>query len=386
MILSRLSTTILRSSSARFSPIAIRSMSYNGPHEVVIVAAARTPVGSFNGGLKSLTAPELGVIALKRAFEQSKVDPAVVEEVFFGNVVQAGVGQSPARQVAIGAGVPVSSDATTINKVCASGLKSIMIASQSIASGYKSVVVAGGMESMSNAPFLLPRQNPVFGKFETKDSLETDGLLDAYDKVAMGNCAELRINVRSRAWKAGAYDAEIAPEDEEYKKVIYEKIPTLKSAFKQGGRITAANSSSLNDGASALILMSAEKAKELGVKPLAKIISYADGGIDPKLFPEAPTVALPVALEKAGLKAADIAAWEVNEAFSVVVRIVEKVLGVDPAKINVNGGAVALGHAIGNSGSRIIVSLIHTLKAGEYGAAGICNGGGAASALVIQKL
>ncbi|KAF8271753.1 thiolase [Lactarius quietus] len=403
MFLSRLSATVLRSSSARLSPspfaqwCAPSSFSYNGPHEVVIVAAARTPVGSFNGALKTLTAPELGVIALKRAFEQSKVDPAVVEEVFFGNVVQAGVGQSPARQVAIGAGVPVSSDATTINKVCASGLKSIMLASQSIASGYKDVVVAGGMESMSNAPFLLPRQNPAFGKFETKDSLETDGLLDAYDKVAMGNCAELcaeRHDISresldahaiesyqraERAWKAGAYDAEIAPvvvkgkkgdtivkEDEEYKKVIYEKVPTLKSAFKPGGRITAANSSSLNDGASALILMSAEKAKELGVKPLAKIISYADGGIDPKLFPEAPT---------AGLKA-----------FSVVVRIVEKVLSVDPAKINVNGGAVALGHAIGNSGARIIVSLVHALKAGEYGAAGICNGGGAASALVIQKL
>ncbi|KAI9466721.1 peroxisomal 3-ketoacyl-CoA-thiolase [Lactarius psammicola] len=417
MLLSRLSTTVLRSSSARFSPFTIRSMSYNGPHEVVIVAAARTPVGTFNGGLKSLTAPELGVVALKRAFEQSKVDPAVVEEVFFGNVVQAGVGQSPARQVAIGAGIPVSSDATTINKVCASGLKSIMFASQSIASGYKDVVVAGGMESMSNAPFLLPRQNPIFGKIETRDSLENDGLLDAYDKVAMGNCAELcaerhEISRESldahaiesyqradRAWKAGAFDAEIAPvvikgkkgdtvvkEDEEYKKVIYEKIPTLKSAFKQGGRITAANSSSINDGASALILMSAEKAKELGVKPLAKIISYADAGIDPKLFPEAPTIALPVALEKAGLKVDDIAAWEVNEAFSVVVRIVEKVLGVDPAKINVNGGAVALGHAIGNSGSRIIVSLVHTLKAGEYGAAGICNGGGASSALIIQKL
>ncbi|KAI0269279.1 Thiolase, N-terminal domain-containing protein [Gloeopeniophorella convolvens] len=416
IIVSRFSATARRSSS-RLSPIISRSMSYNSPHEVVIVAAARTPVGSLNGVLKSLTAPELGVVALKRALEQSKVDPAVVEEVYIGNVVQAGVGQSPARQVALGAGLPVSSDATTINKVCASGLKSIILASQSIASGDKSVVVAGGMESMSNAPFLLPRQNPVFGKFEAKDSLESDGLVDAYDKVAMGNCAELcaekydisRESLDShaiesykraeRAWKEGAFDAEIAPvtikgkkgdtivrEDEEYKRVIYEKIPTLKSAFKQGGRITAANSSSINDGASALILMSAERAKELGVKPLAKIISYADGGVEPKLFPEAPTVALPKALDKAGLKPSDIAAWEVNEAFSVVVRIIEKVMGVDLAKVNINGGAVALGHAIGNSGSRIIVSLVHTLKSGEYGAAGICNGGGAASALVIQKL
>ncbi|KAI9510470.1 Thiolase, N-terminal domain-containing protein [Russula earlei] len=390
-------------------PAALFPTSHNGLHEVVIVAAARTPVGSFNGGLKSLTAPELGVVALKRAFEQSKVDPAVVEEIFFGNVVQAGVGQSPARQVALGAGMSVTSDATTVNKVCASGLKTIILASQSIALGYKGVVAAGGMESMSNAPFLIPRQNPNFGKIEARDSLENDGLLDAYDKVAMGNCAELcaerhdisRDTYRraERAWKEGAFDAEIAPvvvkgkkgdtvvkEDEEYKKVIYEKIPTLKSPFKQGGRITAANSSSLNDGASALILMSAEKAKELGVKPLAKIISYADGGVEPKHFPEAPTVAVPIALERAGLKVEDIALWEVNEAFSVVVRIVEKVLGVDPAKINVNGGAVALGHAIGNSGSRIIVSLIHALKSGEYGAAGICNGGGAASALIIQKL
>ncbi|KAH8106191.1 peroxisomal 3-ketoacyl-CoA-thiolase [Cristinia sonorae] len=387
-------------------------------HEVVIVAASRTPVGSINGALKTLTAPQLGVVALKHAFEQSKVDPAVVEEIYFGNVVQAGVGQSPARQVALGAGMKTSSDATTINKVCASGLKSIMLASQSIETGYKSVVVAGGMESMSNAPFLIPRTNPVFGKFETRDSLENDGLWDVYNKFAMGNCGESaaekhQISRESqdahciesykradRAWKAGAFDAEIAPvvikgkkgdtvvkEDEEYKRVIYEKIPTLNPSFKkQGGTITPANSSSLNDGASALILMSAEKAKELGVKPLAKVVSYSDAGVDPIDFPSAPAVALPIALQRAGLTIDDISLFEINEAFSVVVRIVEKVLGVDPAKINVNGGAVALGHAIGNSGSRIIVSLVHALKEGQYGAAAICNGGGAASALVIQKL
>jgi len=387
-------------------------------HEVVIVAAARTPVGSINGALKTLTAPQLGVIALKHAFEQSKVDPAVVEEIYFGNVVQAGVGQSPARQVALGAGMKTSSDATTINKVCASGLKSIMLAAQSISTGYKSVVVAGGTESMSNAPFLLPRANPVFGKFETKDSLETDGLWDVYNKFAMGNCGEAAAEKHQipresqdahciesykraeRAWKAGAFDAEIAPvtikgkkgdtivkEDEEYKRVIYEKVPTLNPSFKkQGGTITPANSSSLNDGASALILMSAEKAKELGLKPLAKVVSYSDAGVDPIDFPSAPAVALPIALKNAGLTIDDISLFEINEAFSVVVRIVEKVLGIDSAKINVNGGAVALGHAIGNSGSRIIVSLIHALQAGQYGAAAICNGGGAASALVIQKL
>lgn len=310
-----------------------------------------------------------------------------------------------------------ASDATTINKVCASGMKSIMLAAQSIESGYKTVVAAGGMESMSNAPFLLPRTNPLFGKFETKDSVETDGLWDVSNNFAMGNCAEAvavkyEITRESldehaiesykradRAWKAGAFSAEIAPvtikgkkgdtvvkEDEEYKKVIFEKVPSLKSAFKPGGCITAANSSNLNDGASALILMSAEKAKELGVKPLAKVISYADAGVEPIDFPMAPAVALPEALRRANLTVDDIARFEVNEAFSVVVRVAEKLLQLDPAKVNIDGGAVALGHAIGNSGSRIVVSLVHALKSGEYGAAGICNGGGAASAIVVQKL
>jgi acetyl-CoA C-acetyltransferase len=386
-------------------------------NEVVIVSASRTPVASFNGALKTFTAPQLGTIALKHALEASKVDPALVEEVYFGNVVQAGVGQSPARQVALSAGIPTSSDATTINKVCASGMKSIILAAQSIKLGDRSVVAAGGMESMSNAPFLLPRQNPQFGKFTTKDSLENDGLWDVYNNFAMGNCGEaaaekyqisreavdshaLESYARAaRAWKEGAFDAEIVPitikgkkgdtvvrEDEEYKKVLPEKVPSLRSAFKQGGIITAANSSPLSDGASALILMSASKAEELGLKPLAKIISWADAGVDPIDFPEAPTKAVPIALKKAGLTIDQIAQFELNEAFSVVVRIAEKVCNIDPAKINVNGGAVALGHAIGNSGSRIIVSLTHSLKSGEYGAAGICNGGGAASAMVIQKL
>ncbi|KAI5124718.1 hypothetical protein M0805_005356 [Coniferiporia weirii] len=395
----------------------VRPMS-SSPREVVVVAASRTPVGSLNGALKSLTAPQLGIVALKHALQTSGVSPTEVEEVYFGNVVQAGVGQSPARQVALGAGLSQSSDATTINKVCASGLKSIMIAAQSISSGYKSVVAAGGMESMSNAPFLLPRQNPVFGKIEAKDSVEHDGLFDVYNNFAMGNCGEATAEKHNisresqdshaiesykraaRAWASGAFDAEVVPvtikgkkgdtvvkEDEEYKKVIFEKIPTLSPSFKKnGGSITAANSSNLNDGASALILMSAEKAKELGVKPIAKIISYADAGVAPIDFPIAPTVALPKALAAANLTVKDIALFEINEAFSVVVRVAEKVLGIEPEKINVNGGAVALGHAIGNSGSRIVVSLIHALKSGEYGAAGICNGGGAASAIVVQKL
>jgi len=402
-------------SSARFIVSSLsRTMS---AHEAVIVAASRTPVGSLYGALKSLTAPQLGVVALKHAFAQSNLDPAVVEEIYFGNVIQAGVGQSPARQVALNAGMKTSSDATTINKVCASGLKSIMLAAQSIECGYKSVVAAGGMESMSNAPFLLPRTNPLFGKFEAKDSVENDGLWDVYNNFAMGNCGEViaeKYNITresmdthaiesykraDRAWREGVFNNEIAPvtikgkkgdiivrEDEEYKKVIFDKIPSLKSSFKAGGSITAANSSNLNDGASALILMSAEKAKELGVKPLARVVSYADAGVDPIDFPMAPTVALPQALKKANLTVDDIARFEINEAFSVVVRLAEKLLQIDPAKINVDGGAVALGHAIGNSGSRIVVSLVHGLKTGEYGAAGICNGGGAASALVIQKL
>jgi len=270
---------------------------------------------------------------------------------------------------------------------------------------------------MSNAPFLLPRTNPLFGKFTTRDSVEIDGLWDVSNNFAMGNCGESAAEKHGitresmdahaiesykradRAWKAGVFANEIAPvtikgkkgdtifqEDEEYKKVMFDKVPSLKSAFKAGGSITAANSSNLNDGASALILMSAEKAKSLGIKPLAKIISYSDAGVDPIDFPEAPTVALPIALQKANLTVNDIARFEVNEAFSVVVRIAEKLLQLDPAKVNVDGGAVALGHAIGNSGSRIIVSLVHALKEGEYGAAGICNGGGAASAIVIQKL
>jgi len=386
-------------------------------HEAVIVAASRTPTGSFNGALKTLTAPQLGAVALKHALESKQIDPAIVEEVYFGNVVQAGVGQAPARQVALSAGLKPSSDATTINKVCASGMKSIMLGAQAIRSGDRSVVAAGGTESMSNAPFLLPRQNPVFGQFTTKDALEFDALWDVYNKFAMGNCGEHAAEKHAisredqdahaiesyrraeKAWKSGVFDAEIAPvtvpgkkgdtivrEDEEYKRIIYEKVPSLRSAFKKDGSITAANSSPLSDGASALILMSAEKAQELGLKPLAKIISWADAGVEPIDFPEAPTLALPKALEKANLNINDISLFEVNEAFSVVVRITEKVLGIDPAKINVNGGAVSLGHAVGNSGARIVVSLVHALKSGQYGAAGICNGGGGSSAVVIQRL
>lgn len=407
--LSRTLTTTLR--------LRYLSTMSNAP-EVVIVSAKRTPVGSINGSLKTLTAPQLGVYAVKEALASAKVDPAKIEEVIFGNVVQAGVGQNPARQVSIGAGIPTSADATTINKVCASGMKSIMVAAQAIATGDKEIVIAGGMESMSNAPFLIPRQNPAFGKFEAKDALENDGLWDVYNNFAMGNCGEVCAEKQGisreaqdshaaesfrraeRAWASGAFENEIVPitikgkkgdtvvkEDEQYKRVIYDKIPTLKPSFKkEGGTITPANSSPLNDGASALVMMSADKARELGLTPLAKVISYADAGVDPIDFPIAPTIALPRALKRANLTTDDISLFEINEAFSVVVRASEKILGIDPAKINVNGGAVALGHAIGNSGARIVVSLVHALKPGQYGAAGVCNGGGAASAIVVQRL
>ncbi|KIJ56723.1 hypothetical protein M422DRAFT_22881 [Sphaerobolus stellatus SS14] len=392
-------------------------MSFSSPNEVVIVAASRTPVGSFNGTLKTVSAPQLGITAVTHALKTSGVPAESVEEIFFGNVVQAGVGQSPARQVALGAGLKESTDATTINKVCASGMKAIMFASQSIQLGHKSVIVAGGMESMSNAPFLMPRSPPSYGHFQAKDAVIHDGLWDVYNNVHMGVCGESAakkhgitredqdaVAVESyrraeRAWKSGAFDAEIAEvtistkkgdvivrEDEEYKNIKYDKVPTLKPSFQKDGTITPANASPLNDGASAVILMSASKAQELGIKPLAKIISYADAAMAPIDFPIAPTIALPLALKKAGLKVEDISLFEVNEAFALVVPLVQKTMQVPSEKINVNGGAVALGHPVGSSGSRIIVSLIHALKPGQYGAAGICNGGGAASALVVQRL
>ncbi|KAF7355214.1 hypothetical protein MSAN_01437200 [Mycena sanguinolenta] len=376
------------------SPVAGSKIVPLQVHEAVIVAASRTPVGSLNGNLKSFTATQLGTAALKHALESRKIDPKIVEELYFGNVVQAGVGQSPARQVALNAGLSTSSDATTINKVCASGMKSVMLAAQSIQLGERSVVAAGGMESMSNAPFLIPRQNPAFGKFTAIDSLENDAVHLRTSTLSSPTAAQnahgqpMPLLLKSRLSPVkGKKGDTIVKEDEEYKRVIYEKVPSLKSAFKQGGSITAANSSPLNDGASALVLMSAEKAKELGIKPLAKIISYADAGVEPIDFPIAPPPShFPRPSRKPTSLSMTFALFEINEAFSVVVRIAEKVMKIDPAKINVNGGAVALGHAIGSSGSRIVVSLVHALKSGEYGAAGVCNGGGAASAIVIQKL
>ncbi|CEI93812.1 hypothetical protein G6F70_007340 [Rhizopus microsporus] len=385
------------------------------PNDVVIASAVRTPVGCFGGSLKSLSATQLGSIAVRAAIERAGISPSDVEEAYIGNVLQANLGQSPARQAVLGAGCPESTEATTINKVCASGMKAVMLATQAIKNGDRSVMVAGGMESMSNAPYYAPR-NAAYGHQQLNDAIIKDGLWDAYNNIHMGGCAEntaTNYNITreqqdehaiesyrraAKAWESGVFENEIAPVtvkskkgetvvkiDEEYTNVNFDRIKTLRPVFKKDGTVTAANASTLNDGASALVLMSRAKAEALGVKPLARIISYADAATKPIDFTIAPALALPVALEKAGLKKDDISKFELNEAFSVVARVNEQLMGLDPSKVNVAGGAVALGHAIGSSGSRIIVTLTHLLKSGEYGAAAVCNGGGAASAIVIQR-
>ncbi|CAG8529173.1 17577_t:CDS:2 [Funneliformis caledonium] len=373
------------------------------------MSAVRTPVGCFNGSLKKLTAPELGAIAAKGALEKSRLKPEHIEEVYFGNVLQANIGQSPARQVVIKAGLPTSTEATTINKVCASGMKAVILAAQNLALGDRSIMIAGGMESMSNAPFYVSR-NAAYGHQTMFDGIIKDGLWD-------GNCAEntaKKYNISrevqdehaiesykraAEAWKNGVFKNEVIPveinergkivvidEDEEYKNVKFEKIKTLKTVFQKDGTVTAANSSTLNDGASALTLATRSKADELGLKPLARIVSYGDAAVDPIDFTIAPSQALPVALKKAGLSISDISLFEFNEAFSVVGRVNEQILGLDPSKVNIAGGAVALGHPIGSSGSRILVTLIHLLKPGQLGAAAICNGGGAASSIIIERI
>nr|CDI54380.1 acetoacetyl-CoA thiolase [Melanopsichium pennsylvanicum 4] len=380
-------------------------------NDVFIVSAARTPIGSFNGVLKKATAPELGVVAVKAAIERAGLKPDQIEEVYMGNVLQANVGQAPARQVALKAGCPDSTEATTINKVCASGMKAISLAAQNIALGQRGVMVAGGMESMSNAPYYLPRGN-TYGHVQALDSIVKDGLHDVYNQVAMGNCAENTAKKLSitredqdnfaiesyrrstEAWKANAFANEIAPvtlsdkkgevvisEDEEFKNVKLEKIPTLRPVFDKNGTITAANASTLNDGASAVVLASEAECKKLGVKPLAKIVGFADAACAPIDFPIAPAYAIPKALERAGLTKDDISLFEINEAFSAVALANNKMLGLDASKVNVLGGGVSLGHPIGSSGSRIVVTLAHALKPGQYGCAGVCNGGGGASAM-----
>jgi acetyl-CoA C-acetyltransferase len=388
---------------------------------VYIVSAVRTPIGAFLGGLSSVPATQLGATAIKGALEKASLDPSLVNEVFMGNVLQAGVGQAPARQAALAAGLPNSVPCTTVNKVCASGMKAIMLGAQSILAGDNHIVVAGGMENMSQTPHYIDGRNGTkFGNITMLDGITKDGLLDVYSKVPMGNCAELcatkyeitreqqdefAINSYKRAaaaWQAGRFNDEVVgvsvpqrkgdpivvTEDEEYKNVFLDKIPGLRPAFDKDGTITAANASTLNDGASALILASEEAVAKYGLKPLAKIVSYADAAQEPEWFTTAPSLAVPKALEKANLSIANIDYWELNQAFSVVGLANMKILGLDPAKVDVNGGAVALGHPLGNSGSRVIVTLLHVLKQNnaKLGAAAICNGGGGASAMVIESL
>jgi len=389
--------------------------------EVVIVSATRTPMGSFGGALASLTATQLGSIAIKSAIEKAGIDKNIIDEVFMGNVLQANLGQAPAKQAAIFSGLPENIPCTTINKVCASGMKAIILAAQSIKSGDNNIVIAGGMESMSNVPHYLDsvRKGKKLGDLKATDGLVKDGLTDVYNKVHMGICAEkcaIEMNISrkkqddfaiesynksSKAWIEGKFKEEITPveinkrgekilieEDEEFKNVKLEKIPKLRPVFDKEGTVTAANASTLNDGASALVIMSAEKAKELNIKPIAKIISYSDASQEPEWFTTAPAKALPLALKKANLSIADINFFELNEAFSVVGLANINILDIESTKVNVNGGAVSLGHPLGNSGSRIVVTLINVLKQNnaKNGAAAICNGGGGASSIIIESI
>lgn len=390
--------------------------------EVVIVSAVRTPMGSFGGILASVPATKLGATAIKGALDKIKLDVNLVEEVFMGNVLQANVGQAPARQAALLAGLSENTPCTTVNKVCASGMKSVMLAAQAIKSGDAEIVVAGGMENMSSVPHYLPnsRIGQKLGDIKMVDGLVKDGLTDVYNQVHMGVCAEtcaegmnlsreqqdefaLESYRRSAdSWANGKFNDEIVSvevpqrrgeslvisEDEEYKNIQAEKVTQLRPVFKKEGTVTAANASTLNDGASALVLMSADKAAELELTPIAKVTAYADAAQEPEWFTTAPAKALPKALSRAGLDISEIDYFELNEAFSVVGLANIELLKIDAAKTNVNGGAVSLGHPLGSSGSRIIVSLINVLKQnnGKFGAAGICNGGGGASAMVIENI
>jgi len=390
--------------------------------EVVIVAAARTPMGSFGGALKSLSATQLGALAIKGVIERSGMDASQVSDVFMGSVLQANLGQAPARQAAKFAGLPDTVNCSTVNKVCASGMKAVSMAAQHIMLGDASVVVAGGMESMSNTPYYADamRWGNKYGNVQFIDGLAKDGLTDVYDGKAMGFAAEhcasscgitraeqdafaIESYKRSQqAWEQGLFATEVIPvsipqrkgdpvvvsRDEEPFAVKFDKIPSLPAAFIKDGTVTAANASTMNDGAAALVLMSAEKARELGLQPLAAIRGYADAEQSPEWFTTAPSLALPKAIAKAGLQPSDIAYWELNEAFSVVGIENTRRLKLDPATVNVHGGAVSLGHPLGCSGARIIVTLLNVLRArgARYGAAGICNGGGGASAIVIESL
>jgi acetyl-CoA C-acetyltransferase len=390
-------------------------------NDVVIIAAVRTPIGSFGGALAPLSAVELGAMAIRAAYEKAGVSPDQVEELIMGNVVSANLGQAPARQAALKAGLSVQVRCTTVNKVCASGTKAIMIAAQTIQLGQAEVIIAGGMESMSNAPYYVPkaRFGYKYGDAQLIDGLAKDGLVDPFDQCAMGVFGDLtakKYNISretqdafaiqsyrraAEATKNGKFGAEIVPveipskkgslimrEDEEYKNVVFDKIPNLKPAFTADGTVTAANASTINDGASALVLMSQKKADELGLKPIARILGYADAEQEPASFTTSPTLAIPAALKRAGVKPEDVDFYEINEAFSVVALACSQILEIPQDKLNVYGGAVSLGHPLGASGARIVTTLTSVLQQenGHIGAIGICNGGGGASALVIEKM
>ncbi len=389
--------------------------------EVVVVSAVRTPIGSFLGSLSGISAPRLGALAIKGAIEKIKLNPKLVDEVFMGQVVQAGAGQAPARQAAIYAGLPFEVPCTTVNKVCASGMKSIALAAQAIICGDIEIAVAGGMENMSQIPFYLDGRNgKKLGNITIEDGLLKDGLTNVYDGKHMGTCGDLcadnhqftreeqdKFAIESykrsaSAWNKGYFNNEVIPvqipqrkgepvifkEDEEYINVQIDKIPSLKPAFSPEGTVTAANASTLNDGAAALVLMSHSKAKELGLQPLAKIRTYADAAQAPELFTTSPALAINKALNRSKIRLEDVDFYELNEAFSVVGLANIKLLGLNPEKVNVHGGAVSLGHPLGCSGARIVVTLIHVLKqhGAKIGVAGICNGGGGASAMVIENM
>lgn len=388
--------------------------------DVVVVSAARTPIGSFGSSLSKVPATQLGSVAIKAAIERAGIASEDVQEVFMGNVCPAGAGQAPTRQATLGAGLPVSTPCTTINKVCASGMKSIMLAAQSLACGSQEIMVAGGMESMSNVPFYMNRDAPSYGGHMLQDGIVKDGLWDVYNKIHMGNCTEktakdhqltredqdnFAINSYKKtasAHEKGIFNSEIVPvsipqkrgkadiivsEDEEFGRVNFDKFSQLKPVFqKDGGTITAANASTLNDGAAAVVLMTSKIADKMGVKPLARIIGFCDAAVAPIDFPVAPAAAMPKLLKLTGLKKEDIAMWEINEAFSAVVLANIKIMDLDPEKVNINGGAVSLGHPIGMSGTRLVGHMTHNLQPGQKGLASICNGGGGAAAIVIERI
>ncbi|CAJ0581484.1 unnamed protein product, partial [Mesorhabditis spiculigera] len=382
-----------------------------------IVGAARTPIGSFRSSLASVPAPQLGAVAIKGALQHAMLPASAVQEVFLGQVCQANVGQAPARQATLGAGLEKSTAVTTVNKVCSSGLKAIILGAQQIQTGHQDVVVAGGMESMSLVPYYVPRGEIPYGGLQMIDGIVKDGLTDAYNHCHMGNCGEKTSKERqitredqddyaigsykksAEAWKNGSISSEVVPveikgkkgtvvvdKDEEFSKVNFDKFKGLRTVFQKDGTITAANASTLNDGAASVVIVSEDALKKHNLKPLAKILSYGDAARDPLDFAIAPPLLVPKLLKNAGLSLNDIDHWEVNEAFSVVVLAFIKELGLDPAKVNPHGGAVSLGHPIGMSGARLIVHMTHALKSGQKGFAAICNGGGGSSGMVIQMI